>query len=143
MLGELLRVPIAAINHNPLLSLAVLILAGYLFGRLCQVLRLPTITGYIVAGLVLSHSISGVVDRETVEGLTPITEVALSLIALTIGSEFQLAKLRRTGTKILAITVFESLFARRHHTYPHSWIRRGLVCPAHAHMAPKHAPDKR
>ena len=111
MLGELLHDPIAAINHYPLLTLGVLILGGYLCGRLAQAVRLPTITGYIVAGLVLSHSISGVIERETVEGLTPFTEVALSLIALTIGSEFQLAKLRRTGSKILAITVFESLFA--------------------------------
>ena len=111
MLGELLHDPIAAINHYPLLSLGVLILGGYLCGRLAQAVRMPTITGYIVAGLVLSHSISGVIERETVEGLTPFTEVALSLIALTIGSEFQLAKLRRTGSKILAITVFESLFA--------------------------------
>ena len=111
MLGELLHDPIAAINHYPLLTLGVLILGGYLCGRLAQAVRLPTITGYIVAGLVLSHSISGVIERETVEGLTPFTEVALSLIALTIGSEFHLAKLRRTGSKILVITVFESLFA--------------------------------
>ena len=76
MLGELLRDPIAAINHNPLLSLAVLILAGYLFGRLCQVLHLPTITGYIVAGLLLSHSVSGVIEHHTVESLGPFTEVA-------------------------------------------------------------------
>jgi len=111
MLGELLRDPIAAINHNLLLSLAVLILAGYLFGRLCQVLHLPTITGYIVAGLLLSHSVSGVVERHTVESLGPFTEVALSFIALTIGGEFQLAKLRRTGSKILVITLFESVLA--------------------------------
>ena len=111
MLGELLRDTIAAINHNPLLSLAVLILAGYLFGRLCQVLHLPTITGYIVAGLLLSHSVSGVMERHTVESLGPFTEVALSFIALTIGGEFQLAKLRRTGSKILVITLFEAVLA--------------------------------
>ena len=111
MLGELLRDPIAAINHNPLLSLAVLILAGYLFGRLCQKLRLPTITGYIVAGLLLSHSVSGIIERHTVESLGPFTEVALSFIALTIGGEFQLAKLRRTGSKILVITLFEAVLA--------------------------------
>ena len=111
MLGELLHDPIAAINGHPLLSLAVLILAGYLFGRLCQVLRLPSITGYIVAGLLLSHSVSGIIERHTVESLTPFTEVALSFIALTIGGEFQLTKLRRTGSKILVITLFEAVLA--------------------------------
>ena len=111
MLGELLHDPIAAINGHPLLSLGVLILVGYLFGRLCQMVRLPTITGYIVAGLLLSHSVSGIIDQHTVEGLTPFTEVALSLIAITIGGEFQFAKLRRTGGKILVITLFEAILA--------------------------------
>ena len=111
MLGELLHDPIAAINGHPLLSLGVLILAGYLLGRLCQALRLPTITGYIVAGLLLSHSVSGLIDRHTVESLGPFTEVALGFIALTIGGEFQLAKLRRTGSKILIITLFEAVLA--------------------------------
>ena len=111
MLGELLHDPIAAINGHPLLSLGVLILAGYLLGRLCQALRLPTITGYIVAGLLLSHSVSGIIDRGTVGSLGPFTEVALGFIALTIGGEFQLAKLRRTGSKILIITLFEAVLA--------------------------------
>ena len=111
MLGELLHDAIAAINGQPLLSLGVLILAGYVFGRLCQLLRLPTITGYIVAGLVVSDSVAGIVDHHTVASLAPITEVALSFIAITIGGEFHFAKLRRTGGKILTITLFEALFA--------------------------------
>ena len=111
MLGELLHDAIAAINGQPLLSLGVLILAGYVFGRLCQLLRLPTITGYIVAGLVVSDSVAGIVEHHTVASLAPITEVALSFIAITIGGEFHFAKLRRTGGKILAITLFEALFA--------------------------------
>lgn len=111
MLGELVHDPIAAINGHPLLSLGVLILAGYLLGRLCQALRLPTITGYIVAGLLLSHSVSGVVGRHTVESLAPFTEVALGFIALTIGGEFELGKLRRTGGRILIITLFEAVLA--------------------------------
>ena len=111
MLGELLHDAIAAINGQPLLSLGVLILAGYVFGRLCQLLRLPTITGYIVAGLVVSDSVTGIVDHHTVASLAPITEVALSFIAITIGGEFHFAKLRRTGGKILTITLFEAIFA--------------------------------
>ena len=111
MVAELLHGPIAAINGQPLLSLGVLILAGYAFGRLCQLLRLPTITGYIVAGLLVSDSVVGIIDHHTVESLAPITEVALSFIAITIGGEFHFAKLRRTGGKILTITLFEAILA--------------------------------
>ena len=111
MPGELLHDAIAAVNSHPLLSLGVLILAGYLFGRLCQLVRLPTITGYIVAGLLLSESVSGIVEHRTVASLAPVTEVALSFIAITIGGEFHFAKLRRTGGKILTITLFEAILA--------------------------------
>ena len=111
MLGELLHDPIAAINGHPLLSLGVLILAGYVLGRLCQLLNLPTITGYIVAGLLISESVTGIIDHHTVGSLAPFTEVALSFIAITIGGEFHFAKLRRTGGKILAITLFEAILA--------------------------------
>ena len=110
MLGELLRDPIAGDQSQPTAE-PCRPDPGRLPVRapLPEVLHLPTITGYIVAGLLLSHSVSGVIEHHTVESLGPFTEVALSFIALTIGGEFQLAKLRRTGSKILVITLFEAV----------------------------------
>ena len=93
------------------MSLGVLLLAGYLLGRLARLVRLPSITGYIIAGLLVSDSVAGLVAAESVHALTPLTEVALAFIALTIGGEFQLAKLRRSGFKILVVTLFEAVFA--------------------------------
>ena len=111
MLTRVLQQMTELIASHPLMSLGVLLLAGYLLGRLARLIRLPSITGYIVAGLLVSDSVAGLVSGEAVHSFTPLTEVALAFIAFTIGGEFQLSKLRRTGLKILVVTLFEAMFA--------------------------------
>ena len=101
----------AVADASPILSLGVLLLCGYFAGRLAGLIGLPAITGYIVAGLALGDSVAGIVSHHATERLRPVTEVALAFIAITIGGEFQLPKLRRSGAKILVITVLEALLA--------------------------------
>lgn len=101
----------AAADASPVLSLGVLLLCGYFAGRLAGRIGLPSITGYIVAGLVLSDSVAGLISHHAAERLQSVTEVALAFIAITIGGEFQLRKLRSSGAKILVITLLEALLA--------------------------------
>lgn len=101
----------AVADASPVLSLGVLLLCGYFAGRLAGRVGLPSITGYIVAGLALSDSVLGLISHHATERLQAVTEVALAFIAITIGGEFQLAKLRRSGAKILVITVLEAFLA--------------------------------
>ena len=101
----------AVADASPVLSLGVLLLCGYFAGRLAGLIRLPSITGYIVAGLVLGDSVVGLISHHATARLQPVTEVALAFIAITIGGEFQLPKLRRSGAKILVITVAEAFLA--------------------------------
>ena len=101
----------AVADASPILSLGVLLLCGYFAGRLAGLIGLPAITGYIVAGLALGDSVAGIVSHHATERLQLVTEVALAFIAITIGGEFQLPKLRRSGAKILVITVLEAFVA--------------------------------
>ena len=94
-----------------MLSLGLLLLCGYFAGRLAGLIGLPAITGYIVAGLALGDSVAGIVTHHATARLQPVTEVALAFIAITIGGEFQLPKLRRSGAKILVITLLEAFLA--------------------------------
>ena len=98
-------------NHHIIFTLGILLLTGYFLGKLAQKAKLPAITGYILAGLLLSESITGIVREETAQSLTSITEIALGLIALTIGGEYNLNKIRRLGKKIFLIVLFEASFA--------------------------------
>ena len=101
----------AVADASPILSLGMLLLCGYFAGKLAGLVRLPAITGYIVAGLALGDSVTGLISHDSAVRLQPVTQVALAFIAITIGGEFQLPKLRRSGAKILVITVLEALLA--------------------------------
>lgn len=88
----------------------MLLLGGYILGALAEKIKLPSITGFIIAGLLLGPTCLGFVHHDLNEQLGSITEIALSIIALVIGSEFKLSKLRKLGSRIIVITLFQ-LFA--------------------------------
>lgn len=87
-----------------LFTLGAMLLVGYLTGILAGKVRLPEITGFILAGVLVGESVLGIVPLRMTGSMKVITEVALGLIALTIGSEFSLVKLRRMGREVTGIT---------------------------------------
>jgi Kef-type K+ transport system membrane component KefB len=112
MVGDVLGVLIHirdAFNSHVVFSMGILLLAGYLIGKLAERVRLPPITGYLVAGLFLGESLTGIIHAHMAQSLQTVTEVALGIVAITIGGEFALDKLRRVGKGILIITIFQLL----------------------------------
>ncbi len=99
-----------AFSHHLVFGVGILLMGSYFVGRLAERVHLPAITGFILAGLLLGPSMLGLVHRDLDASLAYITEMALALIALVIGSEFSLRKLRAIGRSVLVITVFQ-LFA--------------------------------
>ncbi|MEX2444425.1 MAG: cation:proton antiporter [Alkalispirochaeta sp.] len=97
------------LSQHALFSLGILLLLGYLVGKLVNRVGLPEITGYIIAGLLVGESLLGVIPPHMGEGLGLVTEVALGLIALTIGGEFYWVKLKRLGAAIVIITLVQLL----------------------------------
>ncbi len=96
---------------NVLFVLAVMIFSGMAFGRLAKLLRLPNVTGYLVAGLLLGPSVTGFINAETLSSINVISEMALGFIAFSIGNEFKVSYFKRVGTAPVVIATFESLFA--------------------------------
>ena len=96
---------------NTLLYLALMILAGMLFGRLVKFVRLPNVTGYLIGGLLLGPSVLNLVPENALGGLSIISEVALGFIAFSIGNEFKISYFKRVGVTPIVIAVFESFFA--------------------------------
>lgn len=108
MLENLLQTnPAAAI----VLTLAVILFAGFAFTRLTKRLHLPNVTGYILAGVLLGPYVLGIVPAEMVTRMDFVTDVALSFIAFDVGRYFKLAALKKSGAQVLIVTVFESLIA--------------------------------
>lgn len=92
-----------------LIYLSIAILAGFAFSYLARLVRLPNVTGYLVAGLVIG--ITGIIPQGTLGNFGIIADVALGFIAFSIGSEFKISYLKQVGIAPILITILEALFA--------------------------------
>ncbi|AKJ63515.1 cation:proton antiporter [Kiritimatiella glycovorans] len=91
--------------------LGVLIIGGYYVGQAVRPLRVPSLIGYMLLGIVLGPSLLGWFDRETLDGLSFITEIILGFVAFSIGAELSIASLKQQGWGIISIILTESLLA--------------------------------
>jgi Kef-type K+ transport system membrane component KefB/mannitol/fructose-specific phosphotransferase system IIA component len=92
---------------SPLLVLGVVLVAGVLFGALAARIRIPAVTGQILAGVILGPSVLRLFDHATVEGLTPVTEFALGLIAVAVGNHLHFRRLRAAARRLVLLVVLE------------------------------------
>ena len=88
-----------------------MIASGMLFGRLAKLAKLPNVTGYLVAGLLIGPAVFGLLSEEFVTSISVISEVSLGFIAFSIGNEFKLSYFRRVGAAPIVIACMESLGA--------------------------------
>ena len=92
-------------SENALFVLAVLLAFGALCGQLAKRMNLPSVTGQILAGIILGPSVLHVFGHEALQGLRPIIHFALGLIAVDVGTHLHLRRLRnsfrRLGTLLL------------------------------------------
>lgn len=104
---------------NTLLSVSIALLAGLLMTRAFKPLKLPSVTAYLIAGVLVGPYCLGALNieglgfnsAESVEKLSLISEVALGFIAFSIGNEFRLSDLKKTGKQALVIGIFQALAA--------------------------------
>ncbi len=92
-------------------EIALILLSGILFGRLAKFVRLPNVTGYLIAGLILGPSLLNLIPASMVEGFSVISDAALGFIAFSIGSEFNLTYFKKVGAAPVLIAIFEAFGA--------------------------------
>ena len=101
-----------------LLSLSVAIFAGLMMTRIMSIWKLPDVTAYLVAGVLIGPSLIGALgipgigfaSYEELEGLSLLSDVALGFIAFSIGNEFRLSQLRETGKQATVIGILQAVF---------------------------------
>ena len=96
---------------NELTSIGLILLLALLAGHLVKVLRIPEVTGYILAGVALGPSMLGWLSQENLVALGVLSEVALGLILFSVGSVFEFSRFRKFGRQVLVITFAESAMA--------------------------------
>lgn len=94
-----------------LFYLAIILLIAIFVSKILSKLKLPNVTGYLIAGLLIGPSMLGIIPKNVVSQFGIISEVALAFIAYNMGSEFNLAELKKMSKGVLVITIFQSLAA--------------------------------
>jgi Kef-type K+ transport system membrane component KefB len=104
---------------NILLSVSIALLAGLLMTRLFKPFKLPDVTAYLIAGVLIGPYCMGALGigglgfptMDAVHALGLMADVALGFIAFSIGSEFRLEELKKTGKQAFVIGIVQALVA--------------------------------
>ncbi len=91
------------------LSLGFILIFAFLIGKRAGNLKLPQITGFIVAGIICGPYVFKFLNVEDVNNLQLLDGLALSLIALTAGGEMRMTRLKRRVKAIFLILVFQTV----------------------------------
>ncbi len=75
-------------------SLGMLLIASLLGGIVADLMRIPRVTAYLLAGVAVGPSVAGLVTTEHMHHLMPLTKLAMALVLLELGCQFPLAQLR-------------------------------------------------
>lgn len=94
-----------------LVSLSVILFAGFLVTRVTKFFHLPNVSGFIIAGILIGPCVGKMVPDEIIAGMEFVSDIALAFIAFSVGRFFRLSTLKKTGVKVVVITVLESLTA--------------------------------
>ncbi|MFO0627322.1 MAG: cation:proton antiporter [Polyangiales bacterium] len=101
--------------HTPgtgtVLGFGFLVLAALQAGRIFAALRLPRLTGYLLCGLATGPDVLGLLSPHNVSDLRIVNGVAVSLIALTAGSELDLKIMRPRIRGVMAVVTASMLLA--------------------------------
>lgn len=100
-----------------LLSIAIALSAGLLMSRVVKPLKLPAVTGYLVAGILIGPYFLGKLGFEgfgftshiEVSDLSVMNDMALGFIAFAIGDEFRLSQLKHTGKQATIIGILQAV----------------------------------
>ena len=110
-----------AVLHNTLMNLpqvptviisvALMLFSGFLLTRITKRLRLPNVTAYILAGILIGPYCLDLVPQRIIDGTDFLSDIALAFIAFSTGEFFKLSVLKRNGMKVVWITVCEAVLA--------------------------------
>ncbi len=102
-----------------LLSLSIALFAALMLSRLAKLLKLPAVTAYLLAGILVGPYVLGqlgipgigFISMEDVKSYKLLSDVALGFIAFSIGNEFRLSHLKKTGKQATIIGIFQAVAA--------------------------------
>ena len=96
---------------NTTLIVGVIMFTGFLFGEIAHKVRVPKVTGYILAGLFLNPNLFKLIPKDFTEHTCLVTSTALSFITFSVGGTLLYSRVKKLGKVILSVAFFEAELA--------------------------------
>ena len=94
-----------------IISIALMLFFGFAMTRLTKLAKLPNVTAYIIAGILIGPYCLNLVPQQIIEGMDFLSDIALAFIAFSTGEFFRFSALKKNGGKVVIITVLEACTA--------------------------------
>lgn len=98
-------------SEKIIFDIAIIMLSGLVFGRLVKHIKMPNVTGYLIAGLLLGPCVLNIIPADMVSNFSVASDMALGFIAFSIGSEFKISYFKKVGVAPVVIACAESFGA--------------------------------
>lgn len=92
------------------LYVGLILLAGLIGGNLASKLKLPSVTGFIIFGLILGPSFTNVVTKDMIKTYSFINDLNLGMLSVIIGSQLHMKILKRYGKDLIKVSIGDLLF---------------------------------
>lgn len=94
-----------------LIALAIMFLAGFVLSRISKLFKLPNVTGYIISGILIGPFVLDLIPPEIIDGMSFLSDLALGFIAFGVGKFFKKDVIKKSGPRVIVITILEALMA--------------------------------
>ena len=98
-------------STSVIFSVSAMLLFGFLMTRITKRLRLPNVTAYIVTGILIGPYCFDLIPRSVISGMGFLPDIAVAFIAFGTGEFFRIEELRKSGPKVIIVTLLESSIA--------------------------------
>lgn len=96
---------------NTIFSLGLILLLGFLAAKLIRRMKVPTITGYLLLGIIIGPHALNLISKGILNSSSLISNIVLGFIAFSIGQNFSSSIFKRIGKPVIYISVFEACSA--------------------------------
>ncbi|MFH0924602.1 MAG: cation:proton antiporter [bacterium] len=93
---------------NTILGFGFILLAGLSAGRLINKIKFPSVTAYLLLGILIGPSLLGLVPLQIITISGVISNIVLGIIAFGIGQCFSKENFRKIGKSVLWISILEA-----------------------------------
>ena len=91
------------------LSLGIILICGFLMTRLTKLLKLPSVTAYIIVGILIGPFVINLIPKDFIDYTDFISDIALAFIAFSAGEFFKVDVIKKSIGKSVIITLFETV----------------------------------